>query len=210
MGESMGPNGQPGLRRSTCFDASTDIRGLLHGSMIGRGAQVKSDAQEATVPASGELMVYHCAGSATKQEIRKIYRLTTAKGDTVDCQEKTQMVSFNEETMRARKKRIRGSAAYSCHSTLMFYTGRSLVPDLVPEKKRTVYQGYNTGDVIGFVEAVQPSGQWLATRPLKEKVLGGTAMKLTPGEDVGHLIACFRLKGVYFPIFLLALVPAQA
>lgn len=164
---------------------------MLHGAMVGRGAQIKSDQQEATVPAAAEMVVFHCNGQQAKSEIRKIFRLMSAKGDNVDCCEKTMAVVYNEETVRARKKRIRTSSGYSCHSSLCFYSGRNLVPDLAPEKKRSVYQGYNTGDVVGFVEAVSPQNQWQTTRPLKEKILGPSAMKLTTAEEVGSLPLVF-------------------
>ena len=155
------------------------------------GAQIKSDQQEAAVPAAAEMVVFHCNGQQAKSEIRKIFRLMSAEGDNVDCCEKTMAVVYNEETVRARKKRIRTSSGYSCHSSLCFYSGHSLVPDLAPEKKRSVYQGYNTGDVVGFVEAVSPQNQWQTTRPLKEKILGPAAMKLTTAEEVGSLPLVF-------------------
>ena len=164
---------------------------MLHGAMVGRRAQIKSDQQEAAVPAAAEMVVFHCNGQQAKSEIRKIFRLMSAEGDNVDCCEKTMAVVYNEETVRARKKRIRTSSGYSCHSSLCFYSGHSLVPDLAPEKKRSVYQGYNTGDVVGFVEAVSPQNQWQTTRPLKEKILGPAAMKLTTAEEVGSLPLVF-------------------
>jgi hypothetical protein len=69
---------------------------MLHGAMVGRGAQIKSDQQEATVPAAAEMVVFHCNGQQAKSEIRKIFRLMSAKGDNVDCCEKTMAVVCND------------------------------------------------------------------------------------------------------------------
>lgn len=93
-------------------------------------------------------------------------------------------VVFSEETMRAGKKRIRNSGAYSYQSNLMFYTARTLVPECVPEKRRPRYQVYNTGDVIGFADAMGPRE---VSRPLKEKILGAKAVKLTSSEETSSL-----------------------
>lgn len=156
---------------------------MLHGAMVGKGAQIKSDAQEATVPGPADLVILHVA-DGMKAEVRKVFRLMSSKGDGVDCCEKACQVFWHEETVRSRKKRIRTANGYSCCSNLLMFSARATVPDLVPEKKRSVYQGYNTGDVVGFVEALAPSAQWQTTRVLKEKILGSTCLKLTTAEDI--------------------------
>ena len=115
----------------------------------------------------------------------------------MDCSEKTMAVVYNEETVRARKKQIRTSSSYSCHSSLCFYSGHSLVPDLAPEKKRSVYQGYNAADVVGFVES-GVSAESVANHKAVER------------EDLG---SCRRRSGFLAPgIFVLAsatVVPSQ-
>ena len=104
-------------------------------------------------------------------------------------------VVYNEETMRARKKRIRTSSGYSCRSSLCFYSGRSLVPDLAPGEETVCVpwvQHWRRG-AMGFVKAVSPQNQWQTARPLKEKILGPAAMnlKLTTAEEVGSLPLVF-------------------
>ena len=163
MGETLGPGGQIDLRGNPPFDGLGDIRSFIQGIMLARGAQ-------------GPPLVVN--------EYRKFFRLLS-KSDGVDCCEKLVSVVFNEETMR--KKRIRGSDAYTCQTTLCIYSGRTLVPDVVPEKRRPHYQGYNTGDVVGFVDALASTDQWETSRALKEKILGPKAMKLTTSEDTSSL-----------------------
>ena len=186
LGESIGPNAQPGLRRAVNFE-SNDLRSLIHGALIGRGAQVKSDQQEATVPAAAELFVWHGARNSLI-ELRKCFRLEKSKADGVDPVEKICTIVFNEDSVRNRKKRVRTSGGYSCQTTLVTYSGRQLVPDLATEKKRSIYSGYNTGDVLGFVESTAPAMQWQTTRSLKEKILGPKALSLTTAEELGTLV----------------------
>ena len=201
MGETVGPGSQIGLRRNPPFDGLGDLRSFIQGIMLARGAQTKSDTGEATVPAATEVICFHTGGRpSVVTECRKIFRLLTSKSDGVDCCEKLVSVVFNEETMRARKKRIRGSDAYTCQTSLGIYSGRTLVPDVVPEKRRPHYQGYNTGDVVGFVDALAMTEQWETSRALKEKILGPKAMKLTTSEATSSLTMLTTFSWLFFKL----------
>lgn len=189
MGESIGPNSQPGLRRSYPFDGAGLARSLVQGVMIARGGQIKTDQSECTVPAAGEMIAIHMANEKMLPEVRKIFRVSSAPASMqgVDCSEKIVGVVYQDDSVRARKKRIRNSEAYSCQSTLGIYSGGTLIPEVCAEKKRKHFQGYNTGDILGFVEMVHPAMMWSTTRPLKDKMLGSRAMKLTAAEQTRNL-----------------------
>ena len=155
LGESIGPNAQPGLRRAVNFESS-DLRSLIHGALIGRGAQVKSDQQEATVPAAAEMFVWHGARNS-HNELRKCFRLEKSKAEGVDPAEKIFQIVFNEDSVRNRKKRVRTSSGYSCHSTLVVYSGRQLVPDLASEKKKIRIHRVQHWRCLGFRRVQGPS-----------------------------------------------------
>ena len=152
MGENMGVNSQIGLRRLQSLDGNGEIKSLIQATMLARGAQVKSDQGEITAPAPGEIVCFHAASDrpGAISELRKIFRLAAAtRGDTIDCEQKDIMVVFQEESVRSRKKRIKGSEAYRCDSYLHLFSGLTLIPGLVPEKRRLHYDGFNTGNVMG-------------------------------------------------------------
>lgn len=199
FGESVGPNSQPGLRRSYPFDGAGLARSLVQGVMIARGGQIKTDQSECAVPAASEMIAIHTSQEKLLPEIRKIFRVSNAPATMqgVDCCEKIVRVVYQDESVRAWKKRIRNSDAYSCQSTVGIYSGGTLIPDVCAEKKRKHFQGYNTGDIVGFVEMVNPAMMWSTTRPLKEKVLGGRALKLTAAEQTRNLaLMAFDVQSV--------------
>ena len=104
MGENMGVNSQIGLRRLQPLDGNGEIKSLIQATMLARGAQVKSDQGEITVPAPGEIVCFHAASDrpGAISELRKIFRLAAAtRGDTIDCEQKDIMVVFQEESVRS-------------------------------------------------------------------------------------------------------------
>ena len=94
-----------------------------------------------------------------------MFRLAKSKATTgTEATEKVLSVVYNEESIRQRKKRVRGSEAYSQQSTVLSYTQGACVPDTVPEKRRPHYTGHNTGDVIGWVDCLPSDSLWTVTR----------------------------------------------
>ena len=75
------------------------------------------------------------------------------------------------------------------------------------------YAGYNLGNVIGWVDAIQPGAMWETTRDVKEKILGGKANKLTSAEEAGALFVFYvfflRLCKFLFHIVCLRVLPRQ-
>ncbi len=166
LGESMGPHGQPKLRKRAVLDIAV-LRKLVHGAILGHHGQKKSDTGEATLPAPGDVVVLYDGGrgKTTRKELRSLFRLQSSRNDIIDCEEKLVTLVHNEESVRMRKQRVRGSEAYSQQGTMAFYSSKQLIPDMIPEVKRNHYPGYNTGDVVGWVTALPPSALWRTSRP---------------------------------------------
>ncbi|CAJ1393014.1 unnamed protein product [Effrenium voratum] len=183
MGEAPGPKAQHGLRRFLPLETNGELRSIVHGTTQARGALMKTAEGEATCPAPGELICVHDGGRKIMPKVRKLFRPMTSKCEILDCHEKQASIIFNEETMRARKQRIKSSEAYTCQTSMSMFTRSTLVPTMIPEKRRAHYQGYNTGDVIGWVDAVPANALWEAPRPAKEQVLGKKTLTLTAAEE---------------------------
>ena len=203
MGETPGLNAQVGLRRFPEVKGDGDFKNLLQSVMLARGAQVKSDAGEVTVPGNGEIIAVRTAERGLLQaEVRKVFRLKAARHEGTDCDEKCINVIFSEETVRSRKKRVRGSEAYTTLTSIQAFSAAQLVPGVVPEKKRMHYPGWNNGNVVGWVDALPATALWESTREVKEKILGNQTMKLSTAEAAGFcdMIVFFRL--FYFLVWL--------
>lgn len=169
IGEASGPKGQPGLRRKAFLEQS-ELQAVLQGCMLGRGAQVKSQHGEATVPSATDVVAVHLGGRPEgMKEVKKVFRLQDSKSDALDSMVKYCNVIYNEESVRQRKKRIKGPEPYSQQSTVMLLTQKPLIPDTIPEKRRKEFAGFNTGDVIGWVEVVPASQMWECSRTFRSR-----------------------------------------
>ena len=81
IGETCGPFAQRGLRRSTNFDVAK-WKSLVHGALLARGAQQKSDEGEAPVPRETEVAIIHSGGRPDVQaSVRQIFRLVKKQAD---------------------------------------------------------------------------------------------------------------------------------
>lgn len=166
VGESPGPKSQPGLRRKATLSHG-ELQALIQGTMLGRGAQVKSDENgiEATVPSPCDWVAVHATGRSDPMgNLKKVFRLANSKSDAIDCCQKNYTLIFNE-TIRQRKTRVRGNDPYSQCTTLAVFSAKPLVPDMVPDKRRIHYAGHSTGDVVGWLELLPVQDFWEAARP---------------------------------------------
>ena len=137
LGESQGPNAQKMLRKR--YNPSPALlRKLLRSSMLARGAQKKSDQGEATCPAEGEVVLIHVSKDRSIKETRALFRLASSKTDNIDCEEKELLLTFDDASMRNRKKRVRGGSSYSCRSALHFFSPAPLVPSMVQRRPSNI------------------------------------------------------------------------
>ena len=58
------------------------------------------------------------------------------------------------------------------------------MPDNTPEKKHTKHEGYNVGDVLGFVRAPANTDSWCMAKNQKRGLLGPRLVG-DPGAGVG-------------------------
>ncbi len=161
------------------------IRKLVHGALIGRGApkQNDSDSPEATVPVDQDVVVLHDGGRAhMKTALQSPFKLASSTSGALDAQEKQVTVVLNEESVRKRKKRVRGSEPYSLKSTLYFMSSKLLVPDTVPEIADKKYPGYNVGDVVGFVNQRPLANTWHLP-PKDKRALFGPRLIVSDAAD---------------------------
>jgi len=61
-------------------------------------------------------------------------------------------VVLRDETVRQVKSRARGGNAYTLVHTVTFTFDMELVPDMCPEKQRSIYDGFNVAVALGFVK----------------------------------------------------------
>ena len=162
LGESQGPGAQP-LRRKK-FTADTQLmRKLIQGSMLARGSQ-KRDNSEATRIIDGDVVVVHdgFGHAGGMKDARAMFRLSTSKKESeLDSDVKEVIVVYDDESLRNRKQRVRGS--YAGTTSMLFATSAPLTQCL-PEKAFDHCQGHNTSNVINRVKAMQPSELWHSNR----------------------------------------------
>ena len=80
------------------------------------------------------------------------------------------------------KTRVRGGNAYTLVHTVTYTSDMELVPDMCPEKKRSIYDGYNAADALGFVTLESYSKVWQANLEMKRHIYGARMVTL---KDVG-------------------------
>ena len=81
------------------------------------------------------------------------------------------------------KTRVRGGNAYTLVHTVTYTSDMELVPDMCPEKQRSIYGGYNVVDALGFVNLEMYSKVWQANVQMKRDIYGARMMTL---KDVGE------------------------
>ena len=160
LGETYGPNCQESLRKR--FNPENGLlRKLLHGALLGRGAQRRTEEGEATTVPEGDLVAIHSGVDRATSNCKALFRLSTAKKGDMDSEIKDLLVTFDDESVRNRKKRVRG--AYSTYSTYILASGQHLT-NAVPERQYPHHKGYCAADVFGPVKAIKASDLWHATR----------------------------------------------
>ena len=78
-----------------------------------------------------------------------------------------------------------------------------LVPDMCPEKQRSIYDGYNVGDVLGCVNLQMYSKVWQANVQMKRDIYGArmVALKDVGDQDAGPAPRTDELQPVGHPRF---------
>lgn len=162
LGESQGPGAQPLLRKKYNVEQQL-LRKLIHGAMLGRGSQNRGN-NEATKIIDGDLIAIHngFGHPAGHTESKNLFRLSTSKKDSdLDSDVKDVLVVYDDESIRSRKQRVRGS--YSSHTCMVIASSTALTQCL-PEKAYQHNDGYCTSNVINRVKALSPTNLWMTSR----------------------------------------------
>ena len=173
VGESQGPGQQPMLRKKYTMDTNT-LKKLVQGALMGRGSQKRGQAgaEEATRVVDGDVVMIHSGFShpGGQREAKSVFRLSTAKKDAeMDSDLKEILVIFEDESIRNRKQRIRGS--YSSSTCITVATSTNFTQCL-PEKAYDHHPGHCFSNVLCNVKALTPTEAWHLSRQEKEEVLG--------------------------------------
>ena len=163
LGESsQGPGAQPLLRKKYNVEAPL-LRKLLQGTMIARGSQ-RRENNEATRVVEGDIVAVHAGigHPGGQKEAKAMFRLSTTKKDgDLDSEVKDLLVVFDDESIRNRKQRVRGS--YVSHTCMVLATSAPLT-QCVPEKAFEYHTGHCTSNVFQGVKAVAPTDMWHTSR----------------------------------------------
>ena len=181
----------PGRLKRNPLPDKDAMQDLIWGAMAALNGQVQSfTTGQVSKPAEGCIVAVHqhCVQpflQKRKEELQKLFRGPKTKEPFIDCCEKVLSVTWEEESIRERKRRIKGGSSYHSVSQINFYSHSDLISDCLPEKKRHHYKGYNVADAVGFVEAVPSTKLLRRSRKVKAEILGGTAniRKLDSGVE---------------------------
>ena len=173
VGESQGPGQQPLLRKKYTMD-TTVLKKLVQGALMGRGAQKRGQAgaEEATRVPEGDLVMIHSGFShpSGQREAKGLFRLSTSKkeGD-LDSEVKEILVIYEDESIRNRKQRVKGSYV---SSTCVTVATSTIFTQCVPEKAYEHHPGHCFSNVMCNVKALTTTEAWHLSRQEKEEVLG--------------------------------------
>ena len=111
---------------------------------------------------------------------------TIVKHSAVDVKLNKVQVVLHSEAVRQLKSRVRGGSTYTLVHTVTFTSDMELVPDMCPEKQRSIYDGYNVADALGFVNLEMHSKVWQANVQMQREIYGARMVAL---KDVGDQVA---------------------
>ena len=173
VGESQGPGQQPLLRKKYTMDTNA-LKKLVQGALMGRGSQKRGQAgaEEATRVVDGDVVMIHNDFShpGGQREAKSVFRLSTAKKEAeVDSELREVLVIFEDESIRNRKQRVRGS--YNS-STCVTVATSTIFTQCLPEKAYEHHPGHCFSNVLCNVKALRASEAWHLSRNEKEEVVG--------------------------------------
>ena len=192
------------------------LRRLLHGAPLGRGGERESEEHPVSIP-GGDVVALHDGGRGQVQamfpDLWKPTRKssgTVMKHVAVDVKLRKLTLVMNEETVRQLKARVRGSNAYTLVHTVTLASTAELVPDMCPEKQRSLFSGYNVGDALGFINLEMYHQVWQADVQKKRDIYGARMVAVSEGDAIANVAATpppSTGKGELEPVFYHQLPP---
>ena len=109
----------------------------------------------------GTLWPLCAAAKPNWNDAKAALKPSTARSDAaLDAEDKELLLTFHDESVRARKKLVRGSGNYSLKSTVLLVTSAPLIPACIPERQYKLFPCHNTSEVLGFIQACPPADLW--------------------------------------------------
>ena len=136
------------------------VQRLLRGSMQGRGAQKNKDDEYCQPVAADVYFLLDGKREHLHKTMLEAFCPSGKKAGLTDCSVRVFNLFLSEQSLRARKAIVRGSDPISQRQCMLCVTASPLVPDTIPEKAHTKYQGTNRGDVIGLIHMPALEGAW--------------------------------------------------
>lgn len=129
--------------------------------MVARGSQKVNDEGQATAVVEGDLVMVHIGVGRSKREVKALFAVPGGKQQRTDSELKESIITYNDEALRTRKKRVKGS--YCGHSVLVTASVNSLSQS-VPERTYDFHAGSCWSDVLANVKALPASELWHTPR----------------------------------------------
>ena len=171
-------------------DAATLDR-LVTASLLGMGSQKNAKGVVGTPTETVMLALIDPAHTIHKHTCREGEKMTV-------------WLALAHDSVRQRKKLIRGSNATTQRIEMHLFTERFLGLT-IPEVPRKHYAGYSHGDCVGFITAVAPQQLWRLPRAEKEDVLGSRKVTVSqadknqdPQDEFESVFSCSTLPVEFY------------
>ena len=165
-----------------------DLKKLVHGALLGRGGTRGESEENPVSIIGGDVVAMHDGGRMPVQAMfvdlwKPTHKVlgTVVKHSAVEVKLKKVTLVLNEESVRQLKWRVRGNNAYTLVHSVSLASEQELVPDMCPEKQRSLYTGYNIGDAMAFINLEPYNKVWQAEVQKKRDIYG--ARMLISKED---------------------------
>ncbi|CAE7766349.1 unnamed protein product [Symbiodinium sp. CCMP2592] len=145
---------------------------LIHGALVGRGAQPVKSATEPDMPIGGDA-VFLCDSGRPEVEAALLgpFSQNSARGNLSSYLEHTRItMCISQQALTEKKKVARGMLN---QVMTLHVIGNDPWAKMVPERKHTKYPGTNRGNVLGWVGQPTSADTWMSSYENKKVVYGG-------------------------------------
>jgi len=180
--------------RKPPFDEEA-FKTMMHGIMQGRGG-APNERGRCTTLVPGDVIMLSNGGRNLDTPFAAPFQ--DASGPNVQLttvHTKTMTVTISEDSLRARKSRVKGDIQQV--QTLTLVTTNSF-NEVVPERSHCKYDGTNRGDAFGFVVLPQMADAWTLNVDAKRAIYGN---RLVPIGAVDKDSRYHRRGNLLEPVF---------
>ena len=142
----------------------------------------------------GRLLLLHSGFDRNVKDFGPLWRLESVSAGC-DCESKEILLAYQDESIRGRKRRVKGT--YTCRSTLTLYSRNLLIQTLCQKEPTISQEGNNSADVISGIVALSPSDMWHTSRKEKEELLSkGRVVSVTDDAAKKKTTPCPRKQSL--------------